>query len=154
MLRLNVGYTKKVGEANFGSRGASANLELELDSSLAGDADRLKERVRYLYALAKQSVEEELAAAPGTVGNGHPASNGNGTATPSNGTSRRRDNTRRATASQVRALNAIADRAGIDLGEKLLAAYGTREPTELSIVEASQCIDQLKGAGNGTGGRR
>ena len=73
MLKLNVGFTKKVGEANYGSRGAAVNLELELDSSLVGDADRLKERIRQLFGLAKASVDEELAA-----GAGQPAANGNG----------------------------------------------------------------------------
>lgn len=34
MLKLNVGFTNEVGEANYGSRGAAVNLELKLDSSL------------------------------------------------------------------------------------------------------------------------
>ena len=37
-LRLNIGLSKKVGLPDFGSLGASANLELELDSGLIGDA--------------------------------------------------------------------------------------------------------------------
>ncbi len=74
MLKLNVGFTKKVGEANYGSRGAAVNLELELDSTLVGDTDRLKERIRHLFGLAKASVDEELAAGgqPGTNGNSEP----------------------------------------------------------------------------------
>jgi len=48
MLKLNVGFTKKVGEANYGSRGAAVNLELEFDSSLVGDAERLRERIKQL----------------------------------------------------------------------------------------------------------
>ena len=39
-LKLNVGLSRKIGEANFGSRGASVNLELELESGLAGEPER------------------------------------------------------------------------------------------------------------------
>lgn len=155
MLKLNVGFNRKTGEANYGSRGASVTLELELDSGLACDGERLKDRIRQLFQLAKSSVDEELA---GTATGGHAAdyeASGNGKSSgsvPANG--RRRDNTRRATASQVRALNAIADRRQLDLAGILAQRFGTREPAELSIVEASGLIDELKGAGNGAGGRR
>ncbi len=106
MLKINVGFNRKVGEANYGSRGASVNLELELDSGLVGEPERLKDRIRQLFGLAKASVDEELHSQPMTIGHAHGSHvNGNG-----NANGRRRDNTRRATASQVRALNAIADR--------------------------------------------
>ncbi len=109
MLKLNVGFTKKVGEANYGSRGASVNVELEYDSAMASDPERLKERIRFLFGLAKASVEEELNGQAAPANNGH-SSNGNG---------HRRSNGRRATASQVRALHAIADRQHLDLANVL-----------------------------------
>ena len=159
MLKLNIGFTKKVGEANYGSRGASVNLELELDSSLVGDADRLKERIRQLFGLAKTSVDEELAAAAG-----QPATNSNNAASaqsPGNGhvgksNGRLRDGTRAATASQVRALNAIADRRKLDLNALLAERFQIDDPAGLTITEASNLIDELKGesAGNGHGSRR
>ena len=34
MIKLNAGFSRKVGEANYSSRGASVNLELELESSM------------------------------------------------------------------------------------------------------------------------
>lgn len=157
MLKLNVGFTKKVGEANYGSRGAAVNLELELDSSLVGDADRLKERIRHLFSLAKASVDEELATGPSQqTGNGHDDHGSNGTDQSTrqpNG--RRRDGTRGATASQVRALNAIAERRRLDLPALLVERFQIHEPTGLTITEASSLIDELKrAAGNGTGGHR
>ena len=163
MLKLNVGFTKKIGEANYGSRGAAVNLELELDSSLVGDANRLKDRIRQLFGLAKASVDEELAAGsppPAGAGHGDRAGTHAGTGAShgqSNGRSgtRRRDGTRAATASQQRALTAIAERLGIELSDKLHATYGVRDPAELTITEASSLIDELKGAtGNGRGGGR
>ena len=158
MLKLNVGFTKKVGEANYGSRGAAVNLELEFDSSLVGDADRLKERIRQLFGPAKTSVEEELAAAGQPSGSGDGSagmpSAGNGHAGKSNG--RRRDGTRAATASQVRALHAIADRRKLDLNALLAERFQIDDPAGLTITEASNLIDELKGesAGNGTLGIR
>lgn len=154
MLKLNVGITKKIGEANYGSRGATVNLELECDSSLAGDSERLRERIKQLFAMARASVEEELAGAKsnGACANGdgktHSQTNGNG-----HTAGRRRDGTRPATASQVRALGAIAERQGIELGDKLNAMFGVRTASELTITEASGLIDELKGA-TGGGGRR
>ena len=59
MLKLNVGFSRKLGEANFGSRGASLHLELELVSGLIQQPDKLQDRIRRLYAMARQAVEED-----------------------------------------------------------------------------------------------
>jgi len=142
MLKLNVGFTKKVGEANFGSRGASVNLDVEFESGLIGDADRLKERIHLLFALAKASVEDELAGVT-HASNGH--SNGNG---------RPREPIRKATASQVRAIHAIVDRQGLDLPALLQQRFRLNSAADLSITEASGLIDEIKGATNGHGGNR
>ena len=47
-LRLNIGLSKKVGLPDYGSLGASANLELELDSGAVSDPDRLRQQVGHL----------------------------------------------------------------------------------------------------------
>ena len=144
MLKLNVGFNRKVGEANYSSRGASVNLELEADSGLAGDPERLKQRIHSLFLLAKSSVDEEL--------NGHasPSTNGAAAHTKTNGSTngQHRDRTRWATASQVRALLAIADRQRIELGDRLRTSYGVDQVEQLAITEASELIDQLKGSTN------
>ena len=56
-LKLNVGLSRKVGEPNYGSRGASVNLELELDSAIVSEPDRLQERIRQMFHLAKDSID-------------------------------------------------------------------------------------------------
>ena len=89
-VKLNIGLSRKVGEASFGSRGASINLEVELDNGVLNDPGLLRDRVQDLYVLARQSVDEELQrpaeAGPSepshTNGNEHgrisPTVNGNG----------------------------------------------------------------------------
>ena len=97
-LKTNVGVSRKVSDNNYGSCGASVNLEVELDSTLINEPDRFHERIRQVFRLAKQAIDEELtrqqqgnaangnghASQPsyGSSGNGH---NGNGTATNGNG---------------------------------------------------------------------
>ena len=60
MIKLNAGFSRKVGEANYSSRGASVNLELELESSLISDPDKMHEKIRNLFLLARKAVDEEL----------------------------------------------------------------------------------------------
>ena len=60
MIKLTAGFSRKVGEANYSSRGASVNLELELESSLVSDPDKMHEKIRNLFLLARRAVDEEL----------------------------------------------------------------------------------------------
>ncbi len=62
MLKLNAGFSRKVGEPNYGSRGASVNVELEVESQLISDPEGLSRRIRGLFELARQAVDDELAA--------------------------------------------------------------------------------------------
>jgi hypothetical protein len=83
-VKLNIGLSRKVGEANYGSRGASINLEVELDNGMLNDPDQLRERVHDLYVLARQSVDEELQrpaeAGPSEFSHGNGNGNGSGRA--------------------------------------------------------------------------
>jgi hypothetical protein len=150
MLKLNVGFNRKTGEANYGSRGASVNLELECDSGLASDPDRLRERIRHLFGLAKASVEEELASQGANSHSTTPGSSNGAHQTNGHG----RDGARRATASQAPALLAIAKRLGLDATNVVQSRYGVDVPQDLSITEASELIDHLKSRGSGAGSRR
>ena len=76
-VKLNIGLSRKVGEASFGSRGASINLEVELDNGVLNDPGLLRDRVQDLYVLARQSVDEELQR-PAEAGPSEPShTNGN-----------------------------------------------------------------------------
>ena len=168
-LKLNVGLSRKVGEANYGSRGASVNLELELDSAIVGEPGRLQERIRQMFVLAKQSIDEELHHSTGVAsanknGNGHATSDSHHRAASSrngssgNGHSRgyqRGSATPVATASQVRALHAIANRQGLNLEAVIRDRFNAERADTLSISEASELIDELKGTtATAAGGRR
>jgi hypothetical protein len=173
-LKLNVGLSRKVGEPNYGSRGATVNLELEVDSTLAAEPVRLQERIRELFALAKASVDEELRVDPAasnasgqrttsqtadnhrqphaTGRNG--ASRGVATGTRSNGSSRQSSNNPPpATASQVRALHAIANRQGLNLDAIVSDQFGATDPAALTISQASELIDELNHNTAAAGGR-
>jgi len=150
-LKVNLGLTKKIGETNYSSRGASVNIEMELESGLAGDSGKLQERIRQLFGIVRTSLAEELN------GNGH--SHANGSAKTSNGAppampstgigggelpARPATTSRAATQSQVRALHAIAKSKGLNLTRLLQARYQVDRPDDLGIKQASQLIDSLK----------
>jgi hypothetical protein len=151
-LKLNVGLSRKVGESNYGSRGASVNVELELDSSLVSDPNKLKERIRQVYDVARSSLSEEL--------NGHGPSNGNGQSNVNghasgngqangngNGNGQAPTNQspfRPATSSQVKAILAIAAKHRLDIPMLLQNRFHAQKPEELSVRQASEFIDMLK----------
>jgi len=147
-LKLNVGLSRKVGEPDFGSRGASVNLEIEIDSGAVGEPERLQQTIRRLFGLAKQSITEELQghhAVPGSNNGHNPLTNGHAQA---NGSHRRSAN-RFATPAQVKAIRTIASRQGIDLADELHTRFGVDHPQDLTLAQASQLIDGLKSQSSG-----
>ena len=150
-LTLNVGLSKKIGQRDFGSLGASVNVQVELDSSLlTGDLNGFHEHVRKAFVACRQAVNDELARQQNPSADGNGSGHANGSNQPANGKTPRRDNTRRATASQVRALHAISDRQRFDLVALLSDRFNIQTAEQLSITEASHLIDELnQSAGNG-----
>ena len=76
-LKTNIGVSRKVADNNYGSRGASVNLEVELDSTLINEPERFHDRIRQVFRLAQQAIDEELGRQHGPAS--HPtndASNG------------------------------------------------------------------------------
>jgi hypothetical protein len=153
-MKVSIGLSKKVGLPDYGSLGASCNVEIELEGSLLQtDMDKFHQHVRRAYQACAQAVNEELTrnnghpangngsspttsnGSNGANGNGHPPTNGNG-----NGHS---NGQRRATASQAKAIYAIARNQRLDVGQ-LMERYGVKKPEDLDIKTASQVIDGLK----------
>lgn len=142
-LTLHIGFSRKVGEANYGSRGASVDLSQELDSSLATDPPKLQAQIHQLFMQAKAAVAEELRVTPSTSAD-------HGTAcrdTPERGanrvTSPPQNHPPAATAAQVRALHAIARRQLFDLVDLLRERFDHDHPEALSLDEASSLISEL-----------
>jgi hypothetical protein len=121
---------------------------VEVDSTLVAEPIKFQERIRHLFGLVRVSLAEELNGSGN--GNGHAAhpagvgmqtANGNGhTASPSS------DPPRKATASQLKAISAIATRQQINLPHFLQNRIGVSQPADLTLKQASQAIDELKAA--------
>jgi len=75
-LKTNVGVSRKVADNNYGSRGASVNLEVELDSTLINEPERFHEPIRQVFRLAQQSIDEELERQHGPASHATNGSNG------------------------------------------------------------------------------
>jgi hypothetical protein len=147
-LRLNVGASQKVGEANYGSRGASVNVEMELNATLISEPARLQEKIRQLFSLVRASLAQELngggnrngaAPAPPQSASG-PDQGPVAPSGPRNGSGRL------ATQSQIKALFAITKSQQLNLSQLVRDRFQVARPDDLSIKEASQLIDSLKSA--------
>jgi hypothetical protein len=162
-LKLNVGVSRKVGLPEYSSAGASCHIEVELDGGLLGDLDGFHEHVRDAYVACQQAVNDELVRlqdqtaplvsttggcdqrTPPGNGQDHRSGGeprGNGAAARAGGSRSRLS--RPATASQVKAIYAIARAQRADLEGVLRDEYRVDHPEELTLSQASALIDQLK----------
>ena len=134
-LKLNIAMSRKIGEPNYGSRGATVGLEMEVDSSLVNEPQQLHERIARLFQLAKQSIDAELGCRSTNGQHTGPADSGSGI--------------RSATANQIRAIHAIANRQNVDLVEEVRGRFHIERLEDLSLEQASQLIDAIKPLANG-----
>ncbi len=155
MLKLHAGVSKKVGLPGFSSASASCTIEAELDSSLLQDHDGFQIVVRRAYQSCEQAVEDQIARLT-SDGDSQPQPQAVvevRTSPTITGASVNRipatqfpnqPNPRPATASQVKAIRAIAARRKIDLVCLLRDRFGLTTADELGIRQASTLIDELK----------
>ena len=155
-LTVNVGLSKKIGQPDYGSLGASCHVEVELDSSLVySDLDGFHQKVKQAFVACSQAVSDELhrqqSASSPAVNGASPQVRSNGEPSRGQATGGRRSEVRKATASQVRAIEAIAGKLQLDLAGWLEQRYGLRLAAELSITQASETIDALKASSQPNG---
>jgi hypothetical protein len=168
MLKLHAGVSKKVGLPGFSSASASCTIEAELDSSLLNDTDGFQVVVKRAYQSCEKAVQDQIDRLTGTGTHDiepgiresqaqtvaheiidvqtSPAVRGSAVSrvqAPRN-QSQSQPSPRPATASQVKAIRAIASRRRIDLVGLLRDRFGLQTADELGIRDASNLIDELK----------
>ncbi len=117
-----------------------------------------RDRVKWLFGVARASVDEELnAEGRGANANGEAEQDQDAAKRAAGGENSddgQRSGGRPATASQIRAIHAIAKQYRLDLQPELINRFGVPQPEDLLVCEASELIDLLKASANGGGGRR
>lgn len=152
-MTVKVGLAKKVGQPDFGSLGASCDIELELDGSLLfHDLDGLQQKVQAAYTACRQAVNDELASQMSSLpsaGNATPVTRSPDATNPQENASSlaksrpSHSQRRAATSAQLRALHSIATRQNFNLTDLLRDRFHIYKAEELSLREASQLIDEL-----------
>jgi hypothetical protein len=151
-LKTNVGVSRKVADNNYGSRGASVNLEVELDSSLINDPERFQDRIRQVFRLGQQAIDDELNRQQ--TGGAANTSNGNTNST-SNGQHANGNRNGQGTAASEKQLNYARqlaksiDGLGIRRLEMLAQKMYHKPLVALMTLEASGLIDTLKAIKDG-----
>jgi hypothetical protein len=171
-LRLNIGLSKKLGLPDYGSLGASCNVDIELDAALLQtDPEAFQRHARNAYDACRRAVQEELArhqAATATTlatnppapaasvgGNGHTGNgNGNGSGHASgngqNGNGQNgngRGNGHPASEKQMTYVRQLAGHIkglGVRRLEALANKMFCKPVASLTSLEASGLIDTLK----------
>ena len=161
MIKVSAGLSRKVGEANFSSRGGSVHLEQEFDAGVIHEPNRLRDGIRELFAIARQALDEELGQGGEASGPVEPhddsgASNGGdetgdrcrdsyqdggSTVIPS----RPRSQGPLASEKQVNYLGTLCERQRRDVGELCQERYGV-DLAWLSRRQATELIDWLRRA--------
>ena len=148
MIKLNVGACRKVSDNHYGSKGGNVNIELELDSSLALDSQKLRDHIRKLFDLANASLSEELQVSnePASVEDSHhqrnyDSLNGNGA-----GHAVSVVPVRYASEKQLALIQGLLRKSKIPY-QPLLGECKVGSFNELTVQQASRMIENLKVSG-------
>ena len=145
MIKLNVGACRKVSDNHYGSKGGNVNIELELDSSLALDSQKLRDHIRKLFDLANASLAEELQSNNEHANVEELRHHRDGANLNGNGHAVSVAPTRFATEKQIICIQGLARKHGIPVPE-LLKQAGVRVFNNMSMRQASAMIESLKGS--------
>ena len=149
MIKLNVGASRKVSDNHYGSRGGCVNVELELDSSLALDSQKLKDHIRKLFDLANASLEEELQGTtePASVEELRHQRNDDSFNGNSAGNAVTVAPVRYASEKQLALIQGLLRKSKIPY-QPLLGECKVGSFNELTVQQASRMIETLKGGGS------
>jgi hypothetical protein len=140
-MKIHVGLQKKVGQPNYGSLGASCQIEFEMDSTLLeSNMDGFHDRVNGAFLACRQAVNlqlrqqqserdvESTTSIQKQIPERRPESQRGGTVTPN----------------QLKAIYGMARRQRIDLQKLVHERFDRYVPEDLTIREASELLDELK----------
>ena len=159
-LKLNVGLSKKIGQPDYGSLGASCHVEVELDGTLLrDDLETFHRHVHDVFTACRQAVNDELARhqVPAETGTSQPpnqpetrpqpASRSNGNNANGNGS-----NGHRASQKQQNYVSQLAGQIsglGARRLESLAQKMFAKPLADLTGLDASALIDTLKAIKDG-----
>jgi hypothetical protein len=143
-LSINVGLSRKASK-DYQSTGVSINVTAELDQTLLAKPDELQGEIDHLYYQAEQALNRQAQEMTSEDPPARPARNGNDRARGGNGrgNGNGHNNVPPMTQSQRRAINAIADRVGVDANDEAMNITGNSFD-RLTLKQASTLIDHLK----------
>jgi len=173
MIKISANISKKVPlpSVEFSSQQFGASMEVEVSD--ADQPEAIHGRIRDLYALLSQSVDEQIAGAAQQPANGYqvpPANvvpvrsqpvqnvpppvqqrpsytNGNGRNRIAAATTNGNGRSTNATQAQQKAVWAICKSLGVEVSDAL-SEIGVGDLQTLSVKQASQLIDSLKARQN------